>query len=150
MTKQIESDNHAEIKSESNEPSQRTQGKKEKDEIQITISLDCDERLQKELQRINLNYEFGRVTRKHLVVYIVNKALNLFGDEDIQAVRQSTLTDQALFEKVARDFRESGVMPKEIRDYLWKSINLTQSPKKNKKASQSNHSNAIAENQEAA
>lgn len=124
--------------------------KKEKDEVQITISLDCDERLQKELHRINMNFDFSRVTRKHLVVYIVNKALSEFTEDDVQAVRQSTLTDQALFDKLSRDIRESGAIPKEIRDFLWKSLNLTQSPRKTKKTTHLKHSNAIPENEEAA
>ena len=124
--------------------------KKEKDEVQITITMDCDEKLQKELQRINMNFDFNRVTRKHLVVYIVNKALSEFTDEDLQAVRQSTITDQALFDKLSRDIRESGAIPKEIRDFLWKSLNLTQGSKKLKKATQIKNSNAIYDNEEAA
>jgi hypothetical protein len=126
-----------------------TQAKKDKDEIQITISLEAEERLQKELQKINLNFEFSRVTRKHLVIYIINNALAHFTDEDIQAVRQSTLTDQALFDKLSRDIRESGAMPKEIREFLWKSLNLTQGPKKSKKPGQIRHSNAMSDDLEA-
>lgn len=124
--------------------------KKEKDEIQITISLECERILSAQLEKVNQDFEFGRVTRKHLAVYILEKSLKNFSEDDIQAVRQTTLTDLMLLDHLYRQAKESGVVPDALREILWKSMNLTAGPKKAKKSVQTKYSNAIHRDEGAA
>ena len=124
--------------------------KPEKDEVQITITLECERKLHECLGRINNGFELGRVTRKHLTVFVIEKLLAHFTDDDIQAVRQSTLTDFALLDKVYRDAKTSGVVPQELKEFLWKSINLTQGPKRAKKSGHPKYSADIHEPEGAA
>ena len=124
--------------------------KQEKDEVQITITLECERKLHDCVGRINQGFELGRITRKHLAVYVIEKMLAHFSDDDVQAVRQSTLTDFALLDKLYRDAKASGVVPQELKEFLWKSINLTQSPKRSKKTGHSKYSQDIHSDEEAA
>lgn len=121
--------------------------KQEKDEVQITISLECERKLHERVAQINEGFELTRVTRKHLAIYVIEGALAQFTEEDVQAVRQSTLTDLTLLEKAFREAKASGVVPQELRDYLWKSLDLTQSPKRTKKSRQSKYSKDIHMNE---
>lgn len=120
---------------------------REKDEAQITITLECERKLHERLTQINQGFDLARVTRKHLAVYVIERALADFSEEDVQAVRQSTLTDLTLLDKVYREARASGVVPQELRDFLWKSLDLTQSPKRTKKSRQPKYSKDIHEDE---
>ncbi|MGZ3771362.1 MAG: hypothetical protein ACXWRG_17055 [Bdellovibrio sp.] len=124
--------------------------KKEKDEIQITVTLDCESALSDQLDKVNEGFEFGRVTRKQLAVYLLEKGLREFNDDDVQAVRQSTLTDILILDHLYRQAKESGVVPDALKEILWKTMNLTGATKKPKKSIQSKYSNAILKNEEAA
>lgn len=124
--------------------------KQEKNEVQITISLECERKLHERLVKINEGFELARITRKHLAVYVIERALAQFSDEDVQAVRQATLTDLTLLEKAFREAKASGVVPQELRDYLWKSLDLTQSPKRTKKSRHVKYSKDIHEDEGAA
>jgi hypothetical protein len=135
-----------EISSESKE----TKAKKEKDEAQITVSLECEAKLQMCLARVNEGFEFTKVPRKQLAIYLIDRGLDEFGEQEIQEVRQMSLTDMALFERAYRQAKESGVIPEEMRQILWKSLSLIQSPKRSKKSGQTKYSKAIHEDVEAA
>ena len=114
-----------------------------RDEVQITITVECERLLHEWRARINKGFELGRVTRKHLAVYVFEKMLAAFTEEDIKAVQQSTLTDFSLLDKLYRDIKASGVVPTELKEFLWKSTGLTQSPKRIKKSGQSMYSKDI-------
>jgi len=60
------------------------------------------------------------------------------------------LTDVILLEHLLRAARETGSIPTELRDMLWKNINLTPSAKKSKKSGQSKVINANSSESEAA
>lgn len=124
--------------------------KKEKDEIQITISLECERFLSEQLEKVNKDFELGRVTRKHLAVYILEKGLKEFSEDDIQAARQTTLTDLMLLDHLYRQAKENGVVPEVLREFLWKSMNLTAASKRTKKSVQEKYSNAILKKEGAA
>ena len=124
--------------------------RQQKDEVQITITLECERKLHECLSKINQGFELGRVTRKHLAVYVIEKMLANFSDEDVQSVRQTTLTDFALLDKLYREAKASGVVPQELKDFLWKSMNMTPSPKRTKRGGQAKYSSAIQEDEGAA
>lgn len=138
------------VENEMNKEMKAEKPKQEKDEVQITVTLECERKLHVWLQRINQGFDLGRVTRKHLATYTIEKMLSDFSGEDIQAVRQSTLTDFALLDKMYREAKASGVVPEALRDFLWKSMNLTQSPKRSKKSGQGKYSEAIHKEEGAA
>ena len=127
-----------------------TKTKKEKDEVQVTVSIEHERKLQKMLDQVSSGFDMARVTRKQVLAHVIDKTFETFGDEDIQAVRKSTLTDMSLLEFEIREIRRTGVVPEALREYLWKSRNLTQGPKRPKKSRQSEYSNAIPEDEEAA
>lgn len=127
-----------------------TKAKKEKDEIQVTVSVECEEKLQQMLDRVNSSFEFGKVTRKQLLAHVIGRALINFNDDEIQGVRRSATTDIMLLERLYREAKESGVVPAALKDYLWGSSDMTQVPKRTKKSGQAKYSNAIYEESEAA
>lgn len=92
----------------------------------------------------------ARVTRKHVLAHVIAQAHSMFSEDDIQAVRKSTITEMSLLDREIREIRRTGVIPEALREYLWKTSNLTQSSKKPKKSRQTEYSNAISENEEAA
>ena len=134
------------MKEEEGEPNT----KKEKDEVQVTVSIEHERKLQKMLSQISDGFEMARVTRKQVLAHIIDKIFDAFSDEDIQAVRKSTLTDMSLLEFEIREIRKTGIVPEVLREYLWKSRNLTQGPKRTKKSRQIEYSNAISEDGETA
>ena len=127
-----------------------TKTKKEKDEVQVTVSLECEEKLQQILDRVNSSFEFGKVTRKQLLAYVIDRAVVSFNDNEIQAARRSATTDIMLLEKLYREAKESGVVPPALKDYLWGSSDMTQVPKRVKKSGQTKYINAIHDESEAA
>ena len=131
------------------QPALQESAKKSKDEVQVTISLEGERKLQGILVQINDGFELARVTRKHLLAHVINVFHLNFSADDIQAVRQSALTDMALLDHLYREIKDSGVVPEGLRDFLWKSSQLTQGPKRIKRNASSKHSNAIQEDGEA-
>ncbi len=118
--------------------------------MQVTVSIEHERKLQKMLEQVSDGFDMARVTRKQVLAHIIDKTSEAFNDEDIQAVRKSTLTDMSLLEFEIREIRRTGVVPEALREYLWKSRNLTQSPKRPRKSRQSEYINAIPENEDAA
>lgn len=82
--------------------------------------------------------------------HIIDVADSSFNDDDIQAIRRNSTSDIALLEQAVREIKKTGVVPEALRELLWKSSNLTQSPKRAKKSRQSEYSNAIPQNEETA
>lgn len=124
--------------------------KKGKDEIQVTIPLAHERKLQELLERINDGFEIARVTRKQVLAYIIDKVSAQFGDGDVQEVRQSVITDMTLLDLAYREIKKSGTIPEALREYLWKSSNLGQAVKRPKKTRQHGYSTAIPDDGEAA
>lgn len=124
--------------------------KKEKDEVQVTVSLEHEAKLQKLLKRVSDGFDMARVTRKQVLAHIIDAAFDKFQDDDVYAIRRSTITDMSLFELEIREIRRTGVMPDALKEYLWNSRHMTWSPKRVKKTKQDAHSNAIQSKQEAA
>ncbi len=137
---------NTEINKSKNE-SKEIKFKKDKDEAQVTISLDSERKLKQLLERVNNNFEFGKITRKQLLDHVIEQATLDFTDDNIQAVRQSCITDLMLFEKQFRVAKKTGVVPDALREYLWKSSDLTHSPKRNKKTRLEKYNNDIHENE---
>lgn len=133
-----------------NEEEKESNTKKEKDEVQVTVSIEHERKLQKMLNQVSDGFDMARVTRKQILAHVIDKIFEVFNDDDIQAVRKSTLTDMSLLEFEIREIRKTGIVPDALREYLWKSRNLTQSPKRAKKSRQAEYSNAISEDGEAA
>jgi hypothetical protein len=133
-----------------NEEEKESNTKKEKDEVQVTVSIEHERKLQKMLNQVSDGFDMARVTRKQILAHVIDKIFEAFNDDDIQAVRKSTLTDMSLLEFEIREIRKTGIVPDALREYLWKSRNLTQSPKRAKKSRQAEYSNAISEDGEAA
>ena len=133
-----------------NEEEKESNTKKEKDEVQVTVSIEHERKLQKMLNQVSDGFDMARVTRKQILAHVIDKIFEAFDDDDIQAVRKSTLTDMSLLEFEIREIRKTGIVPDALREYLWKSMNLTQSPKRAKKSRQVEYSNAISDNGEAA
>lgn len=133
-----------------NEEEKESNTKKEKDEVQVTVSIEHERKLQKMLNQVSDGFDMARVTRKQILAHVIDKIFEAFDDDDIQAVRKSTLTDMSLLEFEIREIRKTGIVPDALREYLWKSRNLTQSPKRAKKSRQVEYSNAISDNGEAA
>jgi len=124
--------------------------KKEKDEVQVTVSLEHEEKLQRMLSLVNEGFELAKVSRKQILAHIIDVADSSFNDDDIQAIRRNSTSDIALLEQAVREIKKTGVVPEALRELLWKSSNLTQSPKRAKKSRQSEYSNAIPQNEETA
>lgn len=124
--------------------------KKMKTEVQVTISPEHDSKLRQVVERVALDFELAKISRKNVLEYMIDKIVDSFSEEDTQAIRRNSTTDMALLEQELRSIRQSGVIPEALKEYLWKSRNLTQSPKKPRKSRQTEYSNAIYENEEAA
>ena len=133
-----------------NEEEKESNTKKEKDEVQVTVSIEHERKLQNMLSQVSDGFDMARVTRKQILAHVIDKIFEAFNDEDIQAVRKSTLTDMSLLEFEIREIRKTGIVPDALREYLWKSRSLNQSPKRAKKSRQVEYSNAISEDGEAA
>lgn len=118
--------------------------------MQVTVSIEHERKLQKILDRVSDGFDMARVTRKQVLGHVIDKTFETFGEEDIQAIRKSTLTDMSLLEFEIREIRRTGVVPEAISEYLWNSRNLTQSPKRPRKSRHSEYSNAISKNEEPA
>lgn len=119
-----------------------------KDEIQVTLSSDCEAKLQLILHKINSDFEISRVTRKHLLDHMINQFCDAFTDDTIQVIQKSAVTDFDLLELQYREAKRTGVISDQLREYLWKTSNLAQSGKVNKKSRQSKYSNAIVEDKD--
>ncbi len=124
--------------------------KKEKDEVQITVSLDCEQKLSDLVERLNGEFDIGRITRKHVAIYLLDQGILNFSEEDAQAVKHSILTDVMLLEHAYKPAKDTGLIPDVLKKFLWKSMNLTGSSKKLKKSTQAKYSNAILKEKEAA
>lgn len=121
-----------------------------KDEVQVTISLDCEKKLQNLLEKIGQDFDMARVTRKHLLAHIIDEAHSSIDDADIQTIRKNAITDFDLLDQEYREAKKTGVISAELKEYLWKSRYLAQSPKKAKKSGQTKYSNAISNTEESA
>lgn len=124
--------------------------KKEKDEVQVTVSIEHEEKLQRMLMIVNDGFDLAKVSRKQILAHIIDEADAGFNDDDVQAIRRGSITEMALLEQAIREIKKTGIVPEVLREFLWKSNNLTQSPKRAKKSRQAEYSNAIPEKQEAA
>lgn len=124
--------------------------KKIKTEVQVTISPEHDSKLRQVVERVALDFELAKISRKNVLEYMIDKIVDSFSEEDTQAIRRNSTTDMALLEQELRSIRQSGVIPEALKEYLWKSRNLTQSSKKPRKSRQAEYSNAISEDVEAA
>jgi hypothetical protein len=127
-----------------------TKTKKEKDEVQVTVSIEHEEKLQKMLMTVNDGFDLAKVSRKQILAHIIDEADASFSDDDVQAIRRGSITEMVLLEQAIREIKKTGVVPEALREFLWKSSNLTQTPKRSKKSRQLEYSNAIPEKQEAA
>ena len=119
-----------------------------KEEIQVTLSSDCEAKLQQILQKINSDFEISRVTRKHLLDHMINEFCNTFTDDMIHLIQKSAVTDFDLLEIEYREAKRTGVISDQLREYLWKTSNLAQGGKSGKKSRQPKHSNAIVEDKD--
>lgn len=133
-----------------NKEEKENKTKKEKDEVQVTVSLEHEEKLQRMLLLVNEGFELAKVSRKQILAHIIDEADSSFNEEDIQAIRRNSTSDIALLEQAVREIKKTGVVPEALRELLWKSSNLTQSPKRSKKSRQPEYSNAIPQNEETA
>lgn len=124
--------------------------KKEKDEVQVTISNDIESKLQELLDKASQGFDLAKITRKQLLAHIIEKAVSSVDETEIQAIQRSSISDMSLFEQLYKEVKKSGVVPDAIREYLWKSHNLTQGPKKVKKIRQTDYINDIVEKEESA
>ena len=122
--------------------------KKEKDEVQVTVSIEHESKLQNLLEKISHNFDMARITRKHLLAYVIDKFCDSYNEDDIQAIRKSSITDFTLLELEYREIKKTGIMPEALKEYLWKSRNLTQQPKRLRKPRQQEYSNDIYKNEE--
>ena len=123
---------------------------KEKTEIQITVNVAAEMRVAVLVAKVNDGFDHGRVSRKDLASYLLIKACDEFTHDDIAKVRSLVLTDVILLEHLLRAARETGSIPTELREMLWKNINLTPSAKKSKKAGQVRVNNVNSSESEAA
>lgn len=124
--------------------------KKIKTEVQVTISPEHDSKLRQVVERVGSGFDLAKISRKNVLEYMIDKVVDLFNEDDTQAIRRNSTTDMALLEQELRAIRQSGVIPEALKEYLWKSRNLTQSSKKPRKSRQTEYSNAIYEDVEAA
>ena len=124
--------------------------KTKKDEVQVTVSIEHEEKLQKMLIIVNDGFDLAKISRKQILAYIIDDAEASFNDDDVQAIRRGSITEMVLLEQAIREIKKTGVVPEALREFLWKSSNLTQSPKRSKKTRHSDYSNAISEKQEVA
>lgn len=124
--------------------------KKEKDEVQVTVSMEHEEKLQRMLALVNDGFDLVKVSRKQVLSHIIDNADAEFGDDDIQVIRRNSTSDMALLDQAVREIKRTGVVPEALRELLWKSSNLTQSPKRPKKSRHVEYSNAIHQKEEAA
>lgn len=98
--------------------------KNKKDEVQVTVSIECERQLQKVLSQINSEDEAIRITRKQLLNYIISQSSDNFSDQDIIAVRRANLNDMTLWDKLNREIKQTGVVPDALKEFLWKMSNL--------------------------
>ena len=122
--------------------------RKEKDEVQVTISNEVEQKLKELIDKASHGFDLAKITRKQLLAHIVEKAIASVDDEEIQAIQRSSISDMTLFDQLCKEVKKSGTVPEVIKEYLWKSHKLTQSPKKSKKNRQSEYSGAIVQNEE--
>jgi hypothetical protein len=128
------------VKEEMNEGS-----KKIKDEIQVTIPIELEAKVQKLVERVAKDFEVARITRKQVLSYVIEKGMANLGNDDIESMRQSAVTDLDLLEALYRDVKKSGNLPDALRDLILKSHAIGTGPKKKKTTSRIEYSNAIYE-----
>lgn len=121
--------------------------KSKKDEIQVTVSIECEKQLQKILSLVNSDEEIIRITRKQLLNYIIEQARSTFTDKDIIAVRRDNLSDMTLWDRLNREIKQTGVVPDALKEFLWKMSNLEVPSKPSKKSRQSKYINDIHKNE---
>lgn len=132
-----------------NKSSHEINAKKEKDEVQVTVTIEHEEKLQRMLLLVNDGFDLAKVNRKQILAHIIDAADSNFNEDDIQVIRRNSTSDIALLEQAVREIKKTGVVPEAFRELLWKSSSLTQSPKRSKKSRQAEYSNAIQTVEEA-
>ena len=113
--------------------------KSQKNEVQITISVEAERKLQEALSKVNHEFHLGRVTRKHLASHLLESAVNDLSPESIQAIQQSAITDMTLLDRLYKEAKMSGTVPQALRDLLWTQLNVTTGSKRTKRAGRSKH-----------
>jgi hypothetical protein len=122
--------------------------RKEKTEMQITVSCESEAKVAALVERLNLEFEQGRVTRKDLASYLLIRGCDGFTDDDSVELKRRTLTDVSLLEFALRQARETGQIGEELRSLLWKGVNAPRVEKRAKKTRRNNRINdaALGEN----
>lgn len=113
---------------------EKRKDKRERSEIQITVTIEAEALLSTLVEQVNDGFEMSRVSRKDLASYLLVKAAEDFNQDDISRVRSRALTDVHLLEHLLKEARSTGVIPAELRDVLWKNINLAPGGRKSKRA----------------
>ena len=139
-----------EMKDEVPKIKEETSEKREKTEIQITVSIEAEATVSKLLAKKNQEMEPVRLSRKDFVSYLLEKSCAAFGDEDLIQLKRRNINEVILLEHALRQFKENGMISDELRESLWKNIDLTPSAKKSRKAGQAKSSNARLEREDAA
>ena len=119
-----------------------SQGKKKEEEnreikdrkaeeiLRISVSKATERALIAIIDRVNDGFEGGRVNRTQLANWVFARAAENLSDADVQAIRAEYFDEISVLEAVLRKVKESGQVPKELREFLQQQAGFDSGPKR--------------------
>ncbi len=112
-------------------------GENKTEEIhRITVSKAAEEAIATITERVNDGFEGGKVNRSQVASWIVLRFNEAYSDSEIREIRSENFDEVAMLESILRRAKKSGKVPSDLKDLLQRHLGLEESPKKKKKALQ--------------
>lgn len=101
--------------------------------LRISISKSADEALCKVVDRVNEEYEGGRVNRTQVANWILIRSPETLTELEIRDIRTELLDEFAFMEAFMRKAKKTGKLPSELRSFMNRQLGLDDAPKKKSK-----------------
>ncbi len=102
--------------------------------VKITVSKAIVDNLNDLVEKVNSEFDVGRVHRQDVASWIIAQFLKSYTDHDVNLIRQSQYTDALMLESIYRRAKETGEIPDFLRDALRKQFQDDAETPKRKKA----------------
>jgi len=91
----------------------------------VTIERSVSEGLKELIERVNDQFEAGKVNRQDVITWILNSFLRTYDEQDVGAIRGAHFDESMMLENAYRRMRETGEVPEFLRDILRKQFQGT-------------------------
>lgn len=112
--------------------------------VKITIEKEAADLLKELVLRVNNGFDAGHVHRQDIASWIITRFMSMVTEADINQIRLSHYSDEAMFEAQYRKMKETGAVPDFLRDAMRKQFEVrADAPKKAKKPLTSKYINDV-------